>query len=166
MSIKSRYVDLGPFCHILGCEPGPVVLRSGQQQFVELPPTEYDGHMLPRFCPKPGHDKPGFIFLAGPAVGGEEVIGSGGDRQLHHPGQTLPVRTGLPIPGQLLGRCTAQMLIERFLLSLLLILLHPHVQGAGGGLLGQSQKFRHINVYIDIVRIAASFRLSSVRTAR
>lgn len=38
------------------------------------------------------------------------------------------------------------MLIERVLVSGLLILLHPHVECAGGGLLGQRQELRNINV--------------------
>lgn len=48
------------------------------------------------------------------------------------------------------------MLIERVLVSGLLILLHPHVECAGGGLLGQRQELRNINVDTDIVRIAAA----------
>lgn len=48
------------------------------------------------------------------------------------------------------------MLIERVLVSGLLILLHPHVECAGGGLLGQRQELRNINVNTDIVRITAA----------
>ena len=38
------------------------------------------------------------------------------------------------------------MLIERVLVTGLLILLHPHVECAGYGLLGQRQELRNINV--------------------
>ena len=48
------------------------------------------------------------------------------------------------------------MLIERVLVSGLLILLHPHVECAGCRLLGQHQKLRNININTDIVRIAAA----------
>lgn len=38
------------------------------------------------------------------------------------------------------------MLIERILVTGLLILLHPHVERAGGGLLGQRQELRNVNI--------------------
>ena len=54
------------------------------------------------------------------------------------------------------------MLIQGILIAGILILLHPHVERAGGGLLGQGQELRHINVYADVVHITAAFWLCGV----
>lgn len=46
------------------------------------------------------------------------------------------------------------MFIQGLFFPGLLILLHSHVQCSRRSLLGQGQKFRHINVDADVVRIA------------
>ena len=53
-------MDCPPLRSVFGREPGAVVLRRGQQQFVELAPTEDHRNMLFRVCPKLGDNQSGF----------------------------------------------------------------------------------------------------------